>query len=89
MYLLTIQDICSLVVLHSQPRRDNRYDRQFETQTLQMREMNQELVDVKQTLAYTQKGTHTKALVICAERYTYKSFSHLCFSGHILFTSLC
>ena len=66
MYLLTTQDICSLVVLHSQPRRDNRYDRQFETQTLQMREMNQELVDVKQTLAYTQKGTHTKALVICA-----------------------
>ena len=30
--------------------------RQLEEQTLQMREMNQELVDVKQTLSHTQKG---------------------------------
>ena len=30
--------------------------RQLEEQTLQMKDMNQELVDVKQTLAHTQKG---------------------------------
>jgi hypothetical protein len=36
--------------------RDDRLMRQFEAQTLQMKEMGQELVDVKQTLQYTQKG---------------------------------
>lgn len=45
-----------ICVRHFQPRRDNRLMHQFETQTLQMREMNQELADVKQTLAHTQKG---------------------------------
>lgn len=40
--------------------RDDRLLRQFEAQTLQMKEMGQELVDVKQTLEYTQKALHNE-----------------------------
>ncbi|XP_053399903.1 centriole and centriolar satellite protein ofd1-like [Mercenaria mercenaria] len=42
------------------PDRDDRLLRQFEAQTLQMKEMGQELVDVKQTLQYTQKALHNE-----------------------------